>query len=310
MKKRNYVLDGLMGVAVGDALGVPVEFSARSARKNEPVTDMTGHGTYNQPKGTWSDDSSLTFCLAESLCGGYDLRDIGNGFVKWYRLAYWSARGEVFDIGNATREAIGKLERGKLSPEKCGGVEENDNGNGSLMRILPLAFLVKNMPEEEKYKKIAEVSSLTHAHIRSVIGCSIYIDMALNLMSGMNREDSYNEMKKTIEAKFGNEPELSHYDRILKNDISKLSEDEIKTEGYVVYTIEAALWCFLNEDSYEKCVLRAVNLGKDTDTTGAVAGGLAGLYYGAEKIPEKWLKVLAKKDEITALADRLYEKTK
>ncbi|WP_306783611.1 O-acetyl-ADP-ribose deacetylase [Flavobacterium poyangense] len=165
------IKSGLFGIAVGDALGVPVEFESRDYLKENPVSEMMGYGTHSQPIGTWSDDSSLAFCLAESLCKGYDLSDIAKNFVKWYGGELWTPHGKVFDIGIATRSAIHNIGRGH-SPELCGGFEEKDNGNGSLMRILPLVFyLQKENDIEVIYKKVKEVSSITHAHFRSVFAC-------------------------------------------------------------------------------------------------------------------------------------------
>ena len=136
----NKVLDGLFGLCIGDALGVPVEFTSRDDLKEHPVADMIGYGMYNQPPGTWSDDSSLAFCLAESLCNGYDLNDIASKFVAWYYDNHWTPHGEVFDVGNATSEAIERLKIG-VAPQKAGSCSEYSNGNGSLMRILPLVFV-------------------------------------------------------------------------------------------------------------------------------------------------------------------------
>lgn len=308
--KVNHVLGGLIGVAIGDALGVPVEFKSRNYLKENPIKEMTGYGSHNQPVGTWSDDSSLTFCLAESLCNGYNLRDIGNRFVNWYRYDYWTAHGYVFDVGGTTSDSIIKLENQKIAPERCGGREEGDNGNGSLMRILPLAFSVMGLSDEEKYKRIKEVSSLTHAHMRSVISCCIYIEIAINIIKGMNKEESVKNMKPKIEQNFGREEEYHYFHKILKKDISLEKEEFIRTSGYVIDTLEASIWCFLNGNSFEETVLKAVNLGGDTDTIGAVTGGLAGIYYGVENIPQKWRDVLAKKEEIVELSERLYEKVK
>jgi len=306
--KQNYILSGLIGLSVGDALGVPVEFKAREYLKKNPVKDMMEYGTHKQPKGTWSDDSSLTFCLSESLCSGYDLRDIGNKFISWCNLAYWTPHGNVFDIGIATSDAINLLKDESRLPESCGGTGKNTNGNGSLMRILPMAFYVKGMDQKEKYQKIKEVSSLTHAHARSIISCCIYIDMAINIINGLNKEESYNLMKQQIKEYFEKDSEYYNFDKIMNKNISKIHENSIKSTGYVIDTLEAAFWCFMTEESFEKSVLKAVNLGGDTDTIGAVTGGLAGLYYGFDKIPESWVNTLAKKDKIIDLADRLYGK--
>ena len=168
--KRDFIKEVLFGVAVGDAIGVPVEFKTRKSLQDDPVTDMRGYGSHHQPPGTWSDDSSLTFCLAEMLCGKYDLDNLAKRFVNWEHHAYWTPHGSVFDEGIATSAAIHRLASG-VSPVKAGGNEEDSNGNGSLMRILPLLFFVKNFNIDKRFQITKDVSSLTHRHIRSVIAC-------------------------------------------------------------------------------------------------------------------------------------------
>jgi ADP-ribosyl-[dinitrogen reductase] hydrolase len=300
---------GLFGLAIGDALGVPVEFYSRASLKENPVSDMIGYGTHYQPLGTWSDDSSLAFCLAESLCNGFDLSDIARNFVKWYSTELWTPHGQVFDIGIATRNAIHNIAKGHEA-EFCGGFEEKDNGNGSLMRILPLVFYLQNERDIEViYKKVKDVSSITHAHFRSGFACFIYVVYCLEILKGKEKVEAYKEMQhivsKFLEDKKFNPIENQLFDRILKNDISKYSEQEIHSSGYVLHSLEASFWCFLNSNSYEETVLKAVNLGGDTDTTAAIAGGLAGIYYGIENIPQKWIENLVRTNDIKDLAERL-----
>ena len=163
MNNRDYYTDALLGLATGDALGVPVEFLPRKALDANPVTGMRAFGAHRQPAGTWSDDSSLTFCLAEMLCKGYDLNELARLFVAWKEDAYWTAHGEVFDIGIATSAAIYQLQQG-VSPVLAGGDTEESNGNGSLMRILPLLFYIKDKPIEERFRIIEAVSALTPAY--------------------------------------------------------------------------------------------------------------------------------------------------
>jgi ADP-ribosylglycohydrolase len=311
MMRQNPVLDGLLGLCVGDALGVPVEFKSRDQLKHHPVTDMLGYGTHHQPPGTWSDDSSLTLCLAESLCQGLDLNDLAERFCRWLDDGYWSPYGSVFDIGIATREAIFRLKHG-TEPVEAGGIDEYSNGNGSLMRILPLAFYVQNFDSlEHKFSLVHDVSALTHAHPRSQMACAIYVQMAIHLLHGASPRMAYEAMKRDIPAYYDSEPylqELPHFYAILQDNIAEYQEAEIQSSGYVVHTLEASLWCLLNYTSYPETVLAAVNLGEDTDTTGAVAGGLAGIYCGSDQIPETWINRLARKDDIADLAHRLYVK--
>ncbi|MBL7830236.1 MAG: ADP-ribosylglycohydrolase family protein [Saprospiraceae bacterium] len=301
----------LFGVAVGDALGVPVEFKSRQAISKNPVTDMIGYGTHNLPAGTWSDDSSLTFCLAEALTQEFNLNNIGQNFVRWYQENYWTPHGNVFDIGIATREAISRLEDGE-KPELAGGFEDSDNGNGSLMRILPLVFYLLDKPIKERFDITKKVSSITHGHFRSVIACFYYLEFALQILAGKDKFEIYQNLQTEISNHLTsltiNPAEIAIFDRLLKGKLAKLDEDEIQSSGYVLHTLEASIWCLLTTDNYKEAVLKAVNLGSDTDTTGAVTGGLAGLLYGLDNIPKRWITQLARKEDIENLAERLFEK--
>ena len=269
---------------------------------------MLGYGTHNQPAGTFSDDSSLAFCLAEALLGEFNLHAIADNFVAWYTDDLWTAHGDVFDVGIATSQPISRLMRG-TDPELAGGFEENDNGNGSLMRILPLLVYIKDKPLAIRYEITKQVSSLTHGHIRSVIACFYCLEFARLLVKGKDKFEIYRELQisisthlnslsiKTIETKL--------FNRLLKGAIYQLPEKEILSSGYVLHTLEAAVWCLLTTSSYEEAILKAVNLGDDTDTTAAVTGGLAGLLYGYESIPKKWIAQLARRGDIEELATRL-----
>ncbi len=309
---KNSVKAGIFGVCIGDALGVPVEFKTREDLKRSPVTRMLEYMSWNQPKGTWSDDSSLTLCLTDELAKGYDLEKIGQSFVKWNRYGHWTAHGKLFDIGGTTRHAIARLIKGE-SARFSGNIFEEDNGNGSLMRILPLAFYLK---EEEDtgnvYQTVKEVSSITHGHFRSVFSCFIYIIFAIELLKGKDKKEAYRHVQRMAlefaEIQGFNPDEVQLFDRILKYDISAYPEDEIRGSGYVLHSLEASLWSFLNSESYVEAVLKAVNLGEDTDTTGAITGGIAGIYYGFENIPEEWVSELVRKDDIEKLCGRLENK--
>ncbi|MFD1601371.1 ADP-ribosylglycohydrolase family protein [Flavobacterium artemisiae] len=309
---KNTIKSGLYGVAVGDALGVPVEFKTREYLKQNPVTDMMGFMCWNQPPGTFSDDSSLAFCTAESLCRGFDIEDMAQTFVKWMLEGYWGAHHKVFDIGGTTKHSLLRVVKGE-SAAFSGNFFDEDNGNGSLMRILPLVFyLQKEKDIEIIYKKVKAVSSITHAHFRSAFACFIYIVFCLEILKDKDKFEAYKDMQnvlsKFLENKSFNPVEIQLFDKILNNDISKYDESEIQSSGYVLHSLEASFWCFLNSDSYEETVLRAVNLGGDTDTTGAIAGGLAGIYFGLDDIPKKWIDKLARTNDIKDLAERLSNK--
>ncbi len=310
---KNTVKAGIFGVCIGDALGVPVEFRSREQLKRSPVTTMRSMGSHRQPAGTWSDDSSLTLCLADSLCKGYDLEDMALKFLQWYNAEIWTPYGRVFDIGIATSQAIQRIGKG-IFPTLCGGYSEFDNGNGSLMRILPLVFYIKDFPIEKRFDIVKDVSSITHGHIRSVLACFIYLEFALELLKKKDKWEAYRAMQKTVQQFLDNNPicsqnEMDKFHRILElkvgdydtQPIHTLEENEISSSGYVLHSLEASLWCFLNSESYSKAVLKAVNLGEDTDTTGAITGGLAGLYYGFGSIPEEWVAQLVRKDDIEKL---------
>ncbi|OMQ12594.1 ADP-ribosylglycohydrolase family protein [[Flexibacter] sp. ATCC 35103] len=306
---KNKIESGLFGVAIGDALGVPVEFKSRISLKENPVTDMMGYMSWNQPPGTFSDDSSLAFCTAESLCKGFDIEDMAITFVKWMQEGYWGAHYKVFDIGGTTKHSLARIVKGD-SARDSGNFFEEDNGNGSLMRILPLVFYLQNERDiEVVYKKVKAVSSITHAHFRSVFACFVYVIFCLEILKEKNKKEAYtatqNILAEFLKDKEYNPNEIHLFDRILNNDISKYPENEIGSSGYVLHSLEASFWCFINSETYEETVLKAVNLGGDTDTTAAIAGGLAGIYYGIEGIPEKWIENLVRANDIKELAERL-----
>ncbi|WP_205511657.1 ADP-ribosylglycohydrolase family protein [Longitalea arenae] len=298
----------LFGVAIGDALGVPVEMIKRDVLAQDPVRDLVGYKQHNQPAGTFSDDSSLTFCLAESLCNGYDLHDVGERFVKYFFEAYWTAGGVVFGVGKTTEIAITKLRDG-VSPADSGNYDEGCSGNGSLMRILPLLFYVMDFEIEKRYEITREVACITHGSMQTILPCFYYLEFALELLQGSQKQMAYDNTAKTV-ADFLAGSSLGEQARnvltpLLFEDITKRSSASILTTHQAVLTIQAAMYCFMQTDNYSDAVLMAVNMGDDTDTTAAVTGGLAGLYYGFESIPEKWRKEIKRSNEIHDLCDRL-----
>ncbi len=311
MKTRNHYLDVLFGVSIGDALGVPVEFKSRKDIAQKPVTDMIGYGTYNLPPGTFSDDSSLTFCLAEGLIQEFDLNNVGQNFVNWYNQNYWTPYGKVFDIGNTTREAINRLSK-NIRLDLAGSFDEESNGNGSLMRILPLVFHIRDKPIKERFEITKQVSSLTHAHIRSVIACFYYLEFAKQIIEGKNKFEIYLnlqiEITDFLNKESINTSEISLFNRLLTKKVYEFNESIIYSSGYVLHTLEASIWCLMTTSNYKEATLKAVNLGEDTDTTGAVTGGLAGLLYGFDSIPKTWLNQLARKNDIIDLSERLKNK--
>ena len=304
---KDVMLGGMMGHCVGDALGVPFESKKREELEKNPVSDMQGHGTHNQPPGTWSDDTSLSVSLAAALTKGLDYNFIMEKFIQWFDEGFYTPHGDVFDYGATTRRALVSYDKSK-NPMKCGGSEESDNGSGALMRILPLLFYLQKhygnhfQSQKEAFDIIHKVSSLTHAHPRSHIACGIYLSVAAELTVHQNLDDAVIEgiskANDFYHSQVDYQEELENFHRLDYKEFSEIPAKEIKSTGYVVDTLEAAIWCLLNSESYESCVLKAVNLGDDTDTIAAIAGGLAGIFYGYEQIPEKWLNQIVKRDYI------------
>jgi ADP-ribosyl-[dinitrogen reductase] hydrolase len=217
MLKNSKTLAGLLGLSIGDALGVPVEFANRSELVASPIKTMTGFGTWQQPLGTWSDDSSLTFCLAEIMCEGFSLQALADSFCRWRSQGYWSAHGNVFDVGATTALSIYRLHQG-VPPLEAGETSDGTNGNGSIMRILPLAFYHKNLGLRELIERVHQVSCITHAHPRSQIACGIYICIAIHLLMGQDPQDAYLlgiEDAKELYVEPTLLQELHHFDRIL-----------------------------------------------------------------------------------------------
>lgn len=260
----------LYGFIIGDCLGVPFEFKKRGSFKCE---DMVGYGTHNQPLGTWSDDTSMTLATLDSLKGNnykINIEDMRNKFKEWIYQGKYTVDGNVFDCGITTREAL----------DLGNGLDDfYSNGNGSLMRIFPLAFI------DCSDKEIDNVSAITHAHFISKEACRIYIKIIKLLIKNKNLKDILENL------------EYSSYFSRLKY-LYILKEDQIKSSGYVVDTLEASLWCVLTTSNYKEAVLKAVNLGEDTDTIGAITGSLAGLIYGYDNIPKDWINKLRNNEKI------------
>ena len=313
---KNIWKEGIFGVVTGDALGCPVQFESREEVAAHPVTGMRGHGTFNLPAGSWTDDSSLTLALLDSICetGGLDLKHIMGNFVAWLDRGEFTPYGYSYDIGFGTMRAIENYKLVK-DPALCGGRAENYNGNGSLMRIMPacLYCCAKGMEEAEAIPLIDAVSGLTHSHIRAKIACGLYWFMirevlngtgslAERLQAGLDRGFAYYDRNPEIRT------EVDHYRRL--RDLSafaRVPAAEIRSSGYVVDTLEAAVWSLVTTDSFREALLKAVNLGDDTDTVGAIAGGPAALYYGYDAIPPEWISELKRKEwieELCVKADR------
>ena len=293
------VKDGIIGLLIGDALGVPVEFETRESLKRYPVTRMSGCGTYGQPAGTWSDDTSMTLATMASIVDkkSIDYDDIMNEFCEWYKNDAY-CQEELFDIGITTSRALNKYLK-EIPALECGLDGERDNGNGSLMRILPLAYI----PDID-YETIENMSGLTHAHKRSKIACVLYVEIAKSMLenSDLKIDDHIKIASDKIQEHYKDSEELTHFKRIFEDDLNDV--DTIKSKGYVIYTFESVIYCLKNTCNYRDAVLMAVNLGEDTDTTAAICGGLAGIYYGYDDIPICWIDTVRQIDKVLSLCEK------
>ena len=310
---RNIWKDGVFGVVVGDALGCPVQFESREKVAQHPVTGMRGYGTFNLPAGSWTDDSSLTLALLDSIgeTGTLDLDHIMGNFVAWLKDGKYTPYDEAYDIGFGTQQAIIRYKLLR-DPYHCGGRNEDNNGNGSLMRIMPacLYCCVKEMEEEEAVRQIEAVGSLTHAHLRANIACVLYWYMAREVLQG--KGSLTERLQAGLDRGFacydrnpGDKKELDYYRRLRDLDaFARVPAEEIRSGGYVVDTLEAVVWSLATTGSFVEALLKAVNLGQDTDTVGAIAGGLAALYYGYEAIPAEWIAELKRKEWIGELCEK------
>ena len=298
MKSR--FLGCLLGLACGDAVGTTVEFKPRGTFG--PVTDMVGGGPFGLRPGEWTDDTSLALCLAESLVdtGGFDAKDQSQRYLRWFREGYLSSTGVCFDVGNATRNALMKFER--TGEPYCGSTDPFSAGNGSIMRLAPAPmFFVDDLELVVQYS--AKSSRTTHGAVEAVDACKLFGVMIALALRGESKEMVLFGTGQHLRAK-SLAPKIA---AIAGGDYRQKNREEIRGNGYVVTSLEAALWVFLRTENYEQAVLEAVNLGEDTDTTAAVVGQLAGAFYGESGIPASWLEKLAMQDLIKQLAIRLFE---
>ncbi len=290
----------VIGHAVGDALGVPVEFASRAELDNAPVTDMEGYGTYPVPAGAWSDDTSMSLCTMDALIKyGLDYDRIMVNFGKWYYNDEFTPTGEMFDVGNTCSIAIENYVVYKKHYTMCGLNGERDNGNGSLMRIHPVVLYLakKDIDLKEEIEIVHTMSALTHAHDRSKVGCGIYAFVLWELLNNSTLQGVKDGLNKAFEF-YKDNKEIDYYNRIFQKTFIITKREEIQSSGYVVSTLEAALWCLFTTSSYKEAALKAVNLGDDTDTVAAITGGMAGVLYGFDNIPASWINALLRRADI------------
>lgn len=297
MDRGNRYRGCLLGLATGDALGAPVEGFPRGSFR--PLTDMEGAGPGSLPRGTWTDDTSLALCLGESLVdkGGFDPSDQMSRYLRWLDEGYMSCASAGFGIGLTTMDALeafretGEPFSGPTDPRKA--------GNGCIMRLAPVVLYY--FPDRELVQRYsADSSRTTHGAEECVDACRLLGEVLFRALSGGTKD----------EMLFGKVPELVESPAVCemaRGDYAEKSADEVRGSGYVVESLEAALWCFHRTGSFRDAVLAAVNLGHDTDTTGAVCGQIAGAFYGDTGIPEEWLRMLEKRELVESLAGRLLQ---
>lgn len=294
----------LLGLACGDAVGTRVEFS--SPGSFAPVTDMLGGGPFGLAAGEWTDDTSMALCLAESLLEkrGMDPVDQLQRYVRWWREGHWSSTGECFDIGNATHEA---LTRFQLTGEPfCGSTDPRRAGNGSIMRLAPVPMFFAAQPVRA-VAAAADSSRTTHAAPNAIHACRYLAGLIVGALRGANKEELLSSNFAPPDVSWHEEPLTPEIAEVAAGSFRSRQPPQIKGSGYVVRSLEAALWAIYRANSFEEGCLLAVNLGDDADTTAAVYGQLAGALWGERGIPAKWLSRLALREEITQLASRLYE---
>jgi ADP-ribosylglycohydrolase len=301
----------ILGFAVGDALGVPFEFLEADEIEFKYSDEMQGNGTYNQPIGTFSDDTSMMCCTIEALIKDGTTETMADNFLKWKNENFWSARGEVFDIGNTTLVALKVYEEtGDLTASSTNN--EYSCGNGSLMRVLPLLPYTMKMTIDEKFEFIQRVSIITHGHIRCTIACFIYLELAEKIWKDDTGSKSitYSRMLQSVRpflnSKEETKNEMHHFENIFRRP-QGIPKEELSNSGYVVDSLILVLHCFMKYNRYEMGVWYAVSFGGDTDTNAALTGALYTLNGGKKEIPERWLAPLAKKEELIDLAKRWSE---
>lgn len=297
MKQQDRFRGCLLGLAVGDAVGTTVEFSPRGSFT--PLTDMVGGGPFHLQAGQWTDDTSMALCLATSLVEkrGFEAHDQMNRYVDWYKHGYLSSTGRCFDIGNTTRAALHQFQQ--TGDPFSGSTDPRAAGNGSLMRLAPVPLFY--YPDREKMRYYAaESSRTTHAAAACLDACRLFAELLYLALAGADKETLLT----------GSDPDIVTELAIrvmATGSYRQKTVAQIRGSGYVVDSLEAALWCFAQTDSYEAAVLAAANLGDDADTTAAICGQIAGAYYGLPGIPERWLVPLTLRQEITTLADQLQQ---
>jgi ADP-ribosyl-[dinitrogen reductase] hydrolase len=294
----------LLGLAIGDAVGTTLEFSPPGTF--EPLTEMVGGGPFHLHPGQWTDDTSLALCLAESLinCDGFDPTDQMQRYVRWWREGHLSSAGTCFDIGTTTSTALAAFER--TGEPFCGTDDPHAAGNGSIMRLAPVPLFFARDPRLA-VRMAADSSRTTHGATTAIDACRYFAGLIIGAINGATKEDLTSPHYSPVAGLWQSEPLTPEVDTIAAGSFRLKQPPDISGAGYVVSTLEAALWAFHHSTDFRDGCLRVVNLGDDADTTGAVYGQIAGAYYGEHGIPTDWRRKLQKHDLITSMAESLLE---
>jgi ADP-ribosyl-[dinitrogen reductase] hydrolase len=294
----------LLGLATGDALGTTLEFQRPGSF--EPIHDMVGGGPFDLEPGQWTDDTSMALCLAESLLASddFDAKDQMQRYVRWYRDGYLSSTGRCFDIGNTCSLALEQFER--TGEAFAGSTDPKSAGNGSIMRLAPVAMRWA-ADLSTAVDMAARSSQTTHGTAEAVDACQLLAALMVGALHGEPKGDLLGAECWPTRALLETTSLTPRIAEIAHGSFMQKQPPEIRGTGYVVESLEAALWAFAESESFEEGALLAVNLGDDADTTGAVFGQIAGAFYGAEAIPARWLERLAMRDKIEVLALGLME---
>ena len=304
MEKIDRYLGSLQGLAVGDALGTTLEFAKPGTFT--PITDMVGGGPFSLKPGEWTDDTSMALCLAESLVekNSFDPRDQMKRYLRWWKEGHLSHSGNCFDIGNTTRKALSQFE---ITQDPFSGSSDSfAAGNGSIMRLAPVPMFYAREPELAIMKS-AESSRTTHGANEAIDACKYLGAIIAGAINGATKDELLSERYCPIDDYWENNPLTPSIDDIAKGSFKDKEPPDIRGTGYVVQSLEAALWAFNKGKTFKEGCLLAVNLGDDADTTGAVYGQIAGAYFGEQGIPQKWLTNLAMRPIILDLAHRLFD---
>jgi ADP-ribosyl-[dinitrogen reductase] hydrolase len=302
MELRERYRGALVGLAVGDALGTTLEFTRPGTFA--PITDMVGGGPFGLKPGQWTDDTSMALCLAESLIErrGFDPIDQLTRYCRWYREGHLSSTGRCFDIGNATRTALQQFERtGEPFP---GSIDPKTAGNGSLMRLAPIALTFASDPKTA-IEMAGRSSRTTHGAKEAVDACRYFAGLLLGVLQGRPKDELLSANFCPVSGLWNETPLAPKITSVAAGSFTVKDPSAIRGTGYVVECLEAALWAFHRSETFRDGALLAVNLGDDADTTGAVYGQLAGAYYGETGIPESWRTILTYRDRIAGYADQL-----